>query len=92
MTTRTMVVQLTVEELEERIRSAVRAELGERSDHGWMTRADVAKTLGVGVRSVSNYVGRGTLRAHKMGRLVRFRRDDVDAFVAGGSRGKGRRR
>lgn len=87
----TLVVQLTVDELEQRIRAAVRAELAERADEAWMTREQVAKVLRVDVRSVSNYVARGTLRAHKVGRLVRFKREEVDAFVEAGREGRTRR-
>lgn len=99
MNARTLVVQLTVEELDERIRSAVRAELGDRTE-ALMTRAQVASVLGVSVRSVTNYVRRGRLRPTPLeNRIVRFRRADVDAYVeacANGTLpargGKGRRR
>jgi excisionase family DNA binding protein len=50
----------------------------------WMTAEDVAAALAVSARSVQGYARRGALRSTRIGpRVLRFRREDVDAFARG---------
>lgn len=49
----------------------------------WMTSEDVAELLAVNVRSVQNYAKTGALRSSRVGALLRFRREDVEAFARG---------
>jgi excisionase family DNA binding protein len=44
-----------------------------------MTRAGVAEYLDVNLQTVDNMAADGRLKKHKMGRIVRFHRDEVDA-------------
>ncbi|MGN6503137.1 MAG: helix-turn-helix domain-containing protein, partial [Pseudolysinimonas sp.] len=48
----------------------------------FLTREDVAEMLKVSTRTVDRYIDSGSLPASKVGRLVRVRRADFDAFTA----------
>jgi excisionase family DNA binding protein len=53
-------------------------------ESGTMTSGDVAKFLGITVRSVRRRVLDGTLpQPIKIGRSIRFRREDIEAVAAG---------
>lgn len=53
-----------------------------------MTAMDVAKYLGVTDRAVRNMVADGRLRAWRLGgRVIRFRRDEIDAAMQPMGRG-----
>ncbi len=49
----------------------------------WLTSEAVAAHLACSSRSVQNYARRGTLRCSRVGGLLRFRREDVEAFARG---------
>jgi excisionase family DNA binding protein len=44
--------------------------------------SEVARRLGVCVRTVRNYIGRGMLRVVRLGRAVRVDERDLEAFVS----------
>ena len=48
----------------------------------FLTREEVADLLKVSTRTVDRYIDSGALLASKVGRLVRVRRADFDAFTA----------
>ena len=48
----------------------------------WLTRSDIAEELNVSCRTVSGWMRSG-LRYSKVGRLVRVKRSDLDAFLEG---------
>jgi excisionase family DNA binding protein len=48
----------------------------------WLTVADVASELSCSDDSVHWAIKRGDLPAFRYGRMVRLRREDVDAFIA----------
>ena len=48
----------------------------------WMSSGDAADYLGVGLRTLYKFIDEGKLPAYKMGRVIRLRRDEVDAFIA----------
>ena len=48
-----------------------------------LTREEVAEALGCSPRTVARLVERGELRQAQVGRLARYRREDVDALLAG---------
>jgi excisionase family DNA binding protein len=52
-----------------------------RSDE-FMTAEDVGRHLGIAKTSVYDRLARGDLAYHRVGRLVRIRRHDLDAFIA----------
>lgn len=57
----------------------------------WVGVGDVAAHLGVGKDSIYRWVENRGLPARKVGRLLRFRLSEVDAWVdAGGGEGKRR--
>ena len=85
------VVVVSRDELRSIVRDAVREALGDRTEREWLTREQAAEHLGVSTKTISHYVERGTLKAHKLGRLLRFRREDLDAFESPSSIRKGRR-
>jgi excisionase family DNA binding protein len=47
----------------------------------YLTKDQVAKLLGVSRRTVDNFMRRGWLVYHKIGRTVRFRMDDVNQHL-----------
>ena len=58
-------------------------------DERWVGVDDVAAHLGVGRDSVYRWVESRALPARKVGRLLRFKLSEVDAWVqAGGGEGK----
>lgn len=59
------------------------------SDERWVGVDDVATHLGVGKDSIYRWVESRSLPARKVGRLLRFKLSEVDAWVnaGGGERG-----
>jgi|Tabmets5t2r1_1033131.scaffolds.fasta_scaffold477890_2 excisionase family DNA binding protein len=53
-----------------------------RSGDRFYTKRDVAEQLDASTRTVSRWIERGDLKAHKLGRLVRIAGDDLDPFLA----------
>lgn len=50
----------------------------------WMSYKEVADYLGVSVSTVRKWVSQGKLRAYKVShKTVRFKKEDIDAFVEG---------
>jgi excisionase family DNA binding protein len=47
----------------------------------YLTKDEVAAMLGVARRTVDNFMRRGWLVYHKIGRTVRFRKNDVDQHL-----------
>jgi len=47
----------------------------------YLTKDEVAVMLGVSRRTVDNFMRRGWLVYHKIGRTVRFRKHDVDQHL-----------
>lgn len=55
----------------------------------WLSVEEIAAHLGISRDTVYKWIGRKELPAHKIGRLWKFRVDEVDAWVrAGGSIGR----
>ncbi len=62
-----------------------------QSSHSeWMTYEEVAEYLSVAVGTVRNWVSARKIRFSKRGGMVRFKRDEVDAWLE--KKRKGRRR
>ena len=55
--------------------------MGTRGDD-WLSIADVCKILGVGNRTLYRMIDQELVPAYKMGRVLRLRREEVDAFIA----------
>jgi excisionase family DNA binding protein len=49
----------------------------------WMTRQGVAEHLSIDLNTVDRWCSAGVLTRHSIGRVIRFRRDEVDAAMTG---------
>lgn len=47
----------------------------------WLSTAEAAARLGVTRRTLYRFIDEGELAAYKMGRVIRLRQDDLDAFL-----------
>ena len=47
----------------------------------WLDTKDVAKLIGVTTRTIQNYRDQGMLPFSQIGRVIRYRADDVQAFL-----------
>ena len=47
----------------------------------WLSTGDTARLLGVTERTVYRLIDSGRLPAYRVGRVIRFRRLEVDAFI-----------
>lgn len=48
----------------------------------WLSSAKAAEYLGVTSRTLYRLIDGGDLRAYRVGRVIRLRREDVEAYVA----------
>jgi excisionase family DNA binding protein len=83
-----LLVTLTAEELRELVREAVRTELENTRDAepaAMLSIAEAAALAKLHPRTIRKHVERGSLRASQIGRAWRVRRDDLEAFLAGGT-------
>ncbi len=57
----------------------------------WLSIHEICKHLGVGKDTVYKWIDKHGMPAHRMGRLWKFKKDQVDAWVeAGGAAGSGK--
>ena len=73
-----------VEALRDLVRHEVRqvlAELGPRDPDPCLSIADAAKHAGCSARTVRRWIARGDLVAHRVNRLVRVRRTDLERLL-----------
>ena len=49
--------------------------------NGWLTAAAAAAYLGMSRKALYQAVRRGQIQAHRLGRRLRFRREELDAAV-----------
>lgn len=78
-----MVVQLTTEQLEELVRKAVRAELGERQEAPqYLKRAELAQVLGCSEKTILRLIKSEGLPAQRLGAEWRFELAKVREFMA----------
>jgi len=47
----------------------------------WFGSPEAAQFLGVGLRTLYSFIDRGELSAYKLGRVIRVRRVDLEAFL-----------
>ena len=47
----------------------------------WLSTAEAARRLGITPRTLYRFIDEGSLPAYKMGRVIRLKQSDVDAFV-----------
>ena len=53
-----------------------------RRGEACVTTSQIAVRLCVSVRTVRRWISEGDLHVHRLGRAVRVREDDLDAFLA----------
>ena len=51
------------------------------SDIRWLSTAAASERLGVTLRTLYRLVDEGRIPAYKIGRVIRVKEDDVDAFI-----------
>lgn len=51
------------------------------SDIEWLSTQEAARRLGVTTRTLYRFVDQGELPAYRMGRVIRVKATDVDAFI-----------
>ena len=47
----------------------------------WLAISDICKYLGVSNDTVYKWIGKQDMPAHRMGRLWKFKKDEVDAWI-----------
>ena len=47
----------------------------------WLSTADAAKALGITPRTLYRFINQGDLAAYRFGRVIRVKREDVEAFI-----------
>jgi excisionase family DNA binding protein len=77
-----LAVTLTVDELREVVAEAVAVALTRKSQDDALTRPQVAALLGVHPKTVTRLVRKGRLRGKWVGRVWRFRRQDVSSYMS----------
>jgi excisionase family DNA binding protein len=50
-------------------------------DAVWLSSQDAAKRLGVTARTLYRFIDQGDLPAYRLGRVIRLKLTDVDAFI-----------
>lgn len=79
---------LTTDQLSEMIRESVRDEMQNikppkpKSEVKYLTRKETARRLKVSLVTLTDWVNRGKIKAHKIGGRVLFRECDVEEAVA----------
>jgi excisionase family DNA binding protein len=53
----------------------------QKSENQWLNVKEIAKHLGVSKESVYRWLERGTIPAHRVGKLWRFKAQEVDLAV-----------
>ncbi len=53
-------------------------------DVRWLSLSEICQYLGVGKDTVYKWINRAEMPAHRMGRLWKFKREQVDAWVETG--------
>ena len=56
-------------------------------DDRWLSISDICKHLGVSNDTVYKWIDKHAMPAHRMGRLWKFKKEQVDAWVEAGGAG-----
>ena len=51
------------------------------ADITWLSTQDAARRLGITPRTLYRFIDLGELPAYRLGRVIRLKADDVDAFI-----------
>ncbi len=58
------------------------------SDDRWLSVDEIAEYLGIQRETVYTWISKKKMPAHKVGRLWKFKRDEIDQWVRSGSAGE----
>jgi excisionase family DNA binding protein len=58
-------------------------------DNRWLSVAEIAEYLGVKPDTVYKWITRKSMPAHKLGRLWKFKTDEVDEWIVTGRASRG---
>ena len=47
----------------------------------WLSTQEASRRLGITTRTLSRFVDQGDLTAYRMGRVIRLKATDIDAFI-----------
>jgi excisionase family DNA binding protein len=47
----------------------------------WLSSGEAADYLGVGLRTLYKFIDDGDLPGYRMGRVIRLKRNEIDAFI-----------
>lgn len=50
-------------------------------DYHWLSTGEAAKRMGVTTRTLYRFIDEGQVPAHRLGRVIRLKQADVDAFI-----------
>ena len=53
------------------------------SDIEWLSTQEASRRLGITTRTLYRFVDQGDLPAYRMGRVIRLKATDIDAFIEG---------
>lgn len=59
------------------------------TDDRWLSADEICKHLGIGKDAVYKWIDKHGMPAHRMGRLWKFKKDQVDAWVEAGGAATG---
>ena len=63
--------------------------MSDRTTDRWLSVAEIAAHLGVRRTSIYKWITRKAMPAHKLGRLWKFRVDEVDEWIRSGRAAQG---
>jgi excisionase family DNA binding protein len=53
------------------------------ADIEWLSTQEASRRLGITTRTLYRFVDQGDLPAYRMGRVIRLKATDIDAFIEG---------
>jgi excisionase family DNA binding protein len=58
-----------------------RVEMSSSAEIEWLSSQEAARRLGITTRTLYRFVDQGALPAYRMGRVIRVKATDIDAFI-----------
>ena len=55
--------------------------MGSMRSSGWLSTTDVRQRLGITLRTLYRLIDEGQIPAYKIGRVIRMKEEDIDAFL-----------
>jgi excisionase family DNA binding protein len=64
-------------------RVGYRGDMTSSADIEWLSTQEASRRLGITTRTLYRFVDQGDLPAYRMGRVIRLKATDIDAFIEG---------